>query len=351
MIVKDEQDLLPGCLESLKGWADEIIVVDTGSSDKTVEIAEEAGCITRQFAWTDSFSDARNHSISLATKDWIFIIDADERMEESGVGTLLRAMSDPETELIMMGVYNIDQKDGTQYTFLRSPRAWRRSLGFKYERRVHNWVKFPDNLHIAQIEAGIGHLGYSLSPEKMFAKQERTRRLLELELADNPADLMTNYYLAQNATSYLDDFPGRWEKVIEYSQAALNLPAEGQTGVRLMCMDMTAWGYYFLKDYPNALIWAQKALAEKPDYLDPAFCLAQTLVGLNQPEDAIKAYKHYLLTADNFDPNKHMSQIILRHTSEQVHCCRSIAKLYDSLGNKFEASRWAMAVGKYEAKP
>ena len=81
MIVKDEEEMLPGCLEPLRGFVDEMIVVDTGSSDRTVEIAESFGARVVDFPWNGSFADARNASIEAATGDWIMYLDADEHME------------------------------------------------------------------------------------------------------------------------------------------------------------------------------------------------------------------------------------------------------------------------------
>ena len=81
MIVKNEEEMLPGCLEPLRGVVDEMIVVDTGSTDRTVEIAESFGARVVHFPWNGSFSDARNASIEAATGDWLMYLDADEHME------------------------------------------------------------------------------------------------------------------------------------------------------------------------------------------------------------------------------------------------------------------------------
>ncbi len=81
MIVRDEEEMLPGCLAPLRDVVDEIVVVDTGSTDATVEIAESFGARVVHFPWNGSFADARNVSIEAATGDWIMYLDADEHME------------------------------------------------------------------------------------------------------------------------------------------------------------------------------------------------------------------------------------------------------------------------------
>lgn len=81
LIVKNEQDMLPACLESIKG-IDEIVVVDTGSDDNTIEIAKKAGAkVYTEYKWADHFSEARNVSKSQCSGDWLLIIDADEILE------------------------------------------------------------------------------------------------------------------------------------------------------------------------------------------------------------------------------------------------------------------------------
>src|SRR5262249_39251249 len=80
MIVKDEEEMLPECLASCADGVDEMVIVDTGSSDRTIEIAESYGATVLHFPWNGSFSDARNHGIDAATGTHILWLDADERL-------------------------------------------------------------------------------------------------------------------------------------------------------------------------------------------------------------------------------------------------------------------------------
>src|SRR5690625_1373316 len=81
MIVKDEERVLDRCLESIHGIADEIVVVDTGSIDKTKEITAKYTDKLYDFEWVNDFSKARNYSASKATGKWILVIDADEYVD------------------------------------------------------------------------------------------------------------------------------------------------------------------------------------------------------------------------------------------------------------------------------
>ena len=91
MIVKNEEKTLARCLYSIKDIADEIIFVDTGSTDKTTDIAQEFGAKVFSFIWQDNFSAARNFSLEKATGDWVLVIDADEVLS-SGVGDKLKTV-------------------------------------------------------------------------------------------------------------------------------------------------------------------------------------------------------------------------------------------------------------------
>ena len=97
MIVKNEAAFLEGCLSSLSGHVDEIIVVDTGSDDETPAIAQQFGCRVLQYEWRDDFSAARNIALDRATSDWILYIDADERLTCAEGKVLKDSLPGPES--------------------------------------------------------------------------------------------------------------------------------------------------------------------------------------------------------------------------------------------------------------
>ncbi|HEY9887270.1 MAG TPA: glycosyltransferase family 2 protein, partial [Candidatus Obscuribacterales bacterium] len=84
MIVKDEAANLPRCLASVQSFVDEMIVVDTGSQDDTIAIAQQWGAQVTSIPWQQDFAAARNHSLTLATSDWIVVLDADETFTPAG---------------------------------------------------------------------------------------------------------------------------------------------------------------------------------------------------------------------------------------------------------------------------
>lgn len=94
MIVKDEEKNLNNCLKKIKDFIDEIIIIDTGSTDKTKDIAKQFTNKIYNFKWDNDFSKARNFSISKATKDWILILDADETIAETDLKKLKNLTKD-----------------------------------------------------------------------------------------------------------------------------------------------------------------------------------------------------------------------------------------------------------------
>src|SRR5437773_6000316 len=92
MIVRDEEQFILECIESARDAVDESIVVDTGSTDRTIELAERAGASVYPFVWCDDFAAARNASIEKASGDWVLWLDADERLARGGAEVLREAV-------------------------------------------------------------------------------------------------------------------------------------------------------------------------------------------------------------------------------------------------------------------
>jgi glycosyltransferase involved in cell wall biosynthesis len=185
MMVRDEEELLPQCLESIQDVADEIIVVDTGSTDKTVEIAESYGARIYHHPWENDFSKHRNQAISYATSDWIFIIDADEELCPESRVQLRQTIVDvpPKVSYLYFRVEDKNSSGGVM-SVMHSPRLFRNHMGFKYKNFIHNELELKGRGDISNLI--LFHYGYHLSPERMKAKFERTTRLLKKRMEEEP---------------------------------------------------------------------------------------------------------------------------------------------------------------------
>ncbi len=155
MIVKNEENCLDRCLKSLKGIADELIIVDTGSNDSTKDIALQYTDKVFDFAWTGSFSDARNYSFSLATGDYIYCADADEELDEENRQKFLILKENllPEIEIVQMYYCN-QLQNNTIYNFDKElrPKLYKRIRQFNWIEPIHEQVNLNPVVYDSDIE-------------------------------------------------------------------------------------------------------------------------------------------------------------------------------------------------------
>ncbi len=198
MIVRDEADNLELCLQAALPWVDEVCIVDTGSTDDTVEIAERHGARVEHFTWCDDFSAARNVSLEMATMDWILVLDADEVLTPGSGPTLRKCVgkSDPQAWLIYQ--CNVDTQ-GREHP-IAVPRLFRNDPAIRFSRPVHESV-MPALRAIghgdpATSEVRMRHTGYLPEALESRDKYARNARILRAWLGENPDDLFSWYKLA-----------------------------------------------------------------------------------------------------------------------------------------------------------
>ncbi len=196
MIVKNEEAFLGRCLQSVCSHVDEIIVVDTGSTDRTVEIAESYGARVYHHPWENDFSKHRNQSISYASGRWIFIIDADEEYLASSRRDLreelVRAENDGDDALHMR--VESRQAEGAEIVCSDSVRVFRANGQIRYEGFVHNQLVGYEKLAVSL--GRIVHYGYDQGQASMRVKFERTATLLRKQVATNPENAAAHMYLS-----------------------------------------------------------------------------------------------------------------------------------------------------------
>jgi glycosyltransferase involved in cell wall biosynthesis len=218
MMVKDEEALLPQCLESIKEAVDEIIVVDTGSTDRTVEIAKSYGAKIYHHPWENNFSKHRNQSISYASQDWILIMDADEAFFYEDAPKLKRILRETHADFLYLQCYDLE-KTGKVHGVFNQVRLFRNSLDMNYTSRVHNQLQTVGKGEYSKLR--FRHFGYGLSPDKMEEKHKRTTSLLLQSIREDPEN---PYYHHQLAASY--SMHREFEKAIEEGELALALMRE-----------------------------------------------------------------------------------------------------------------------------
>lgn len=270
LIVKNEEKMLKACLESLAG-VDEIVVCDTGSTDRTIDIATPYADTLVHFEWCDDFSAARNYAKSHATGSWVLSIDADETLEEGGVDKIRDAVKDA-GHLVSFAVRLVAQGSGHQHWV---PRLFRKEI---------DWVGRVHELPAVTAQMGVDtsiEYGYSPAHEQ---DPDRVLRILTDIDDPSPRDL---YYLAREFY-----YRGQWDDAIT--------TLDGY-------MPVAAW---------------------MPERADAWLMLARCLWNLNRGDDARTACSQAIVNNANFsEALKFMAEMSWEDNAERW---RSFAELADN---------------------
>jgi tetratricopeptide (TPR) repeat protein len=197
MIVRDEAACLASCLASVRGFVEEMVVVDTGSVDGTVAIAQEAGAKVHHLPWPGDFAAARNAALEQVKGDWVLVLDADERLRPEAMAPLRDAMARPDALLITL----LRQECGAhQSPYSSVSRLFRRHPAIRWSRAYHSLVDdsvealLREEPHWRLLhcpEPALLHEGYR--PERLAQgqKAQRLRQAMEAELLRDPTDPYT----------------------------------------------------------------------------------------------------------------------------------------------------------------
>ncbi|MFD0673326.1 glycosyltransferase [Cohnella sp. GCM10027633] len=199
LIARDEEKLLPACLRSVASFADEIVLVDTGSADGTPRLATAYGAIVARVPWRDDFSAARNAGLALATTDWILVMDADEEAVE-GAESLKDFLRDTKAERCGVSMTHALGERPEDAVTSTGERLFRNGRGYRYAGRVHEQLVRGSSsvggaVAVPTSPLKLLHIGYR--PEELSRKRtaERNLRLLEREAAERPQDPFVRYNL------------------------------------------------------------------------------------------------------------------------------------------------------------
>jgi tetratricopeptide (TPR) repeat protein len=301
MIVKDEEEMLPKCLAAVAPAVDEIIIVDTGSTDRTIEIANEFGAKVIEQPWTGSFSDARNTSFEHATSDWIIYLDADEVLLAEDVERL-RAITGRiwrEGFYLVETSYTGELGDGGAVTNV-AMRVFRNRPHYRFEGRLHEQI--AHNLptyavsRLEQSSVRVDHYGYLGAVRDAKEKSRRNLELLKAQQAESAPsafihfNIGTEYAVIGDHRSALGEF----EQALSLARTTGEedhdfIPAL----VHRLVTALNACGRP-----QEAIARAEDGLARFPGFTDLVFNQAFASLSMGKEDDAITYWERCIAMGD-----------------------------------------------------
>ena len=313
MIVRNEETCLGRCLDSVKDYVDEIIIVDTGSTDRTVEIAKSYGARIYHHPWENDFSKHRNQSLSYATGDWILQLDADEEMFAEDGLRIRETVETDSADYYFLRFYDL-KKDGAVHGIFNLVRLFRNGMGMYFTQKVHNQLQFRGKGVLCSIR--VKHYGYDLSKEEMEAKHIRTTTLLKEMLEDNHEDAYSRHQLASSYSMHLE-----FDKVIEHGEMVLELMRrKGLRGDFIITTFYTvAQAYNALGNIDASERICLEALDFFPKHLDACHVLASIYFKKRSPDLCRAMSLRYLQIYDDFEHNPSLIGNFFCHSAAKRH--------------------------------
>ncbi|MBM7566610.1 tetratricopeptide repeat-containing glycosyltransferase family 2 protein [Paenibacillus sacheonensis] len=290
MIVKNEERDLPRCLRSAKGIADQIVVVDTGSTDGTVEMARKFGAAVVRSEWTEDFAGARNKGLVHAEGEWILFLDADEELD-AGTREQLRTLAQHrEITGYFLNVWNYSGDGGDGATINPVLRMFRNDRRYRFEGRIHEQIAAPIMRHTPQArfhlsDVIIHHYGYRREVVAAKDKVNRNRTLLELAIQEEPDNrfnwynLGVEYFRAGEVGEALSAFRRARDGIDYASVSYAHLLVKHETS----CLQV-------LRRWEEALRSAEEGLIWYAEYPDLQHARGVSLAALGRRRQAAEAF-------------------------------------------------------------
>ena len=294
MIVKNEEADLPHCVNSVKPVLDEIIIVDTGSTDNTKEVARQLGAKVFDFSWVDDFSAARNESILRATGDYILWLDADDRVdppEMEKLGLLQQNFSWKKNKAYYLRVNSQSPMDGETHFY--QLRVFPNVAGARFEGRVHEQVFYrlkKLGMEFVQTDIMIRHTGYH-DEAAIRQKSERNLKIIQDELRGDPYNLVHHY----NAARTLGGI-GRLAEALEHMEKIVGNQTIRKKERQFFLEASILTGKYYadLGRYERAVAIFQDLVRQFPENGLVHFGLGENLYKVKDYEGAIESLQKSL---------------------------------------------------------
>lgn len=302
MIVKDEEAHIERCLSSVKPYVDEMIVVDTGSTDQTVNLCKAAGARVYSYQWDHHFANARNFSLEQASGDWILWMDADEELTVHAEDWKKRLEAENVPLFNVHLINYIGESPNPNETYhIAHPRLFRRGIGLRFLYSIHEALNVEEVFHgehalqeIKQLDdLTLYHYGYLEPINTARQKNERNLNLLQQELHAEHSNPWTEYHLASEYYR-----TGQYAQAYEFVNLSIarflnngKLPPSLLYKLKYACLLSSD----SVEGLPAAI---DKALKLYPDYVDLYFFKGVALWKNNQCAEAVTIFEQCIDMGD-----------------------------------------------------
>lgn len=289
IIMKDEAEVLPRCLASLQGVVDEICIVDTGSTDGSIEMARQSGARVIEHPWTDSFSEARNAGLDAAQGQWILHIDADEELQLKDGSRLRALLSSTEYEALMVEVLSYEGEERPDCLVRHEVlRIWRNRSAFRFRGLIHEGLTIPgvSSDKIARSDVQIRHYGYVKKVMVSKRKSERNLSLLQKELQQDPTSPYWHFYIGSEYMNRQE-----YEVALHHFDQAVAHVTQVSGGFVPLLFKRRVVTTQILGRHELALSMLEEAHKLFPGYIDLWFLKAESLFRTGRLREALRAFK------------------------------------------------------------
>lgn len=347
MIVKNEAENLIKTLPNNIAGADNVIVVDTGSSDKTKEIAASLGAKVFDFKWEDDFAAARNFSLAQSNADWILWLDADEYMEIVDLKKLKDFINGIEANLIRLPIHECEYGTNNSKTFYFRDKLFKNNIGVHFERCINEQLVFDKDVDFKQVvisDINIYHWGRLLEKDAKFLKIKGRIKLYEEALKKKPADPAYNFLLADRLSEI-----ERWHDAIAFYDKAIEFSRNNNNALHILENSHLKKGWLLIdkiNDFEAAASEGLAAIECNNDNIE-SYCLySKALMGQRKYLEALKILEQAILMhkmlhshIDNNDfywdiMRFQLYALCLAYLNKKEECLAFLKKLMESNSNE-----------------
>lgn len=340
LIVKNEEDMLRRCLESLQDGVDEVIIVDTGSTDTTKEIAKEFTDKVYDFKWIDDFAAARNFAASHATGEWILAIDADECVEEQNLQAAITELKSHEGKYnsYLVEIVSFLGNQGEFTTVNKMGRLYKNNGEVSFRGALHEQIVDTDEKGVMSLSSlKLYHYGYLKNVVEKKNKKERNLKIVKesLKVKKNDGFALFNYGQELRRQDKTEEALNKFIEAYKYKKSV-------DAGWVSTCLYFIIESLVALKRYDDALKIIQDATTVWPEAVDFMCWKGDVYFFQKRYDDAKEIYESiirnperyndviYKVERKSFTPNENLAKIYEIEKNDEQALHHYVAALNDN---------------------